>query len=179
MTRGFAPLPAIPVLETERLRLRAPRLEDFAAYAAFGASPRSATVGGPFGRARAFSQFSALIGHWALKGFGRFLVADRESDAPLGVVGPMAPPDWPEPEIAWTVFDGAEGRGIAFEAASAARAWAYRALGWRTAVSLIDPGNFRSQALARRLGCARDGAFPHEEHGELLIWRHPSPEALS
>ncbi|WP_333834275.1 GNAT family N-acetyltransferase [Rubrimonas sp.] len=170
-------LPAIPVIETERLRLRAPRLSDFDAYAAFCASPRSAGVGGPYSRGDAFQRFAALIGHWALRGFGRFMVADRASDAPLGVVGPMHPIEWPEPEIAWSVFDHAEGRGVAHEAALAARRFAYETLRWSTAVSLTAPDNLRSQALARRLGCERDGVFEHPEFGALLIWRHPAPEA--
>ena len=170
-------LPAIPMIETERLRLRAPRLSDFDAYAAFCASPRSAGVGGPFGRGEAFQKLSALLGHWALRGFGRFMVADRATDEPLGVVGPMHPVEWPEPEIAWSVFDEAEGKGVAHEAALAARRFAYETLGWRTAVSLTTPENLRSQALAQRLGCVRDGVFEHPEFGPLLIWRHPAPEA--
>jgi ribosomal-protein-alanine N-acetyltransferase len=170
---------AIPVVQTERLRLRAPRLEDFPAFAAFRASPRTAYVGGPQSRAAAFTGFSALLGHWALRGYGRWIVADRATDAPLGVVGPFYPVDWPEPEIAWSVFDAAEGRGIAYEAAFAARAWAYATLGWSTAVSCVDPDNARSVALARRMGCIPDGTFEHPEYGPMHIWRHPGPEALA
>ena len=44
----------IPTLETDRLILRAPKAEDFEAYAAFCASPRSAGVGGPYNRAAPF-----------------------------------------------------------------------------------------------------------------------------
>jgi RimJ/RimL family protein N-acetyltransferase len=111
----------------------------------------------------------------ALNGFGRWIVADRATDAALGVVGPFFPADWPEPEIAWSVFAEAEGRGIAFEAASAARAFAYDRLGWTTAISLIAPENIRSAALARRLGCREDGTHDHPVHGAIPIWRHPGP----
>ncbi|WP_239031856.1 GNAT family N-acetyltransferase [Paroceanicella profunda] len=169
-------LPSIPVLETEHLRLRAPMLSDFGAYAAFRASERSRIVGGPYSEWSSFSDFSAMIGHWALRGFGRWMVADRTSDAPLGVVGPFMPYGWPEPEIAWTVFDGAEGRGVAHEAALAARSFAYQTLGWKTAISMIVAENTRSQALARRLGATPDGTFRHAEFGDFTIWRHPGPE---
>lgn len=172
-------LPTIPVIETERLRLRGPQTADYDAFAAFGESPRAASLGGPFSRAKSFHRFCAIWGHWAMRGFGRFIVADRGSDAALGIVGPFFPDGWPEPEIAWTVFDGAEGRGIAFEAASAARAYAYGTLGWRTAVSCISPENTRSQALARRLGCVADSTYRHPEGFDLVIWRHPAPEALA
>lgn len=172
-----AAFPTIPVIETARLRLRGPKREDFEAFAAFGVSPRSASVGGPFSRMQSFHRFSALWGHWAIRGFGRFVVADGTTDAALGVVGPYFPEAWPEPEIAWTVFDTAEGRGIAFEAATAARAYAFGTLGWRTAISCIDPSNHRSAALAERMGCTPDGVYRHPAGFDLTIWRHPVPEA--
>jgi len=61
----------------------------------------------------------------------------------LGVVGLMYPEDWPEPEIAWTVFDSGEGRGIAYEAALASRSYGYDTLGLSTLVSLIKSDNVR------------------------------------
>jgi ribosomal-protein-alanine N-acetyltransferase len=91
----------------------------------------------------------------------------------------MQPLDWPEPEIAWSVFEPAEGRGIALEAALAARGYVYDVLGWPTVISCTTPDNDRSIALARRMGAERDGSFVSSAFGELLIWRHPGPEALS
>lgn len=169
----------IPTLRTERLVLRGPQASDFDAYAAFRGSERARILGGPFDRATAFEQLAALVGHWQLRGYGRFMVADAETDAALGVIGPFLPADWPEPEIAWSVFGDAEGRGIAQEAALAARAFAYDTLGWTTAISMIDPANTRSAALARRLGAAPDGQFVHPEYGTLDIWRHPGPDSLA
>lgn len=169
----------IPEIETPRLRLRAPRMADFDAFAAFGESERSKGVGGPYSRTQSFQRLTALAGHWLIRGYGRWIVADRDTDAALGLVGPFFPEGWPEPEIAWTVFDGAEGRGIAFEAAQAARAFAYGTLGWTTAVSCTDPDNHRSIALARRMGCTQDGTWHHPDGFDLLIWRHPSPAALA
>lgn len=169
----------IPTLETERLRLRAPRFSDLGAYAEFRASERSRAVGGPFGRETAMSAMCGLIGHWHLRGFGRWMIADKATDAPLGTTGPFHPEEWPEPEIAWTVFGAAEGRGIAYEAASAARTYAYKALGWTTAVSLVSPENARSLALAARMGARHEADFDHPVYGTLGIYRHPSPEALA
>lgn len=169
----------IPTLVTERLVLRAPRIEDFEGYAAFRASERARVLGGPFTRIQAFEQMSALVGHWLLRGYGRWMVADRSTEEPLGVVGLFYPEGWPEPEIAWSLFDGAEGRGIAYEAALAARRYAYGTHGWRTAVSLIAPDNARSIALAGRLGARRDGEYPHPVFGPLEIYRHPAPESAA
>lgn len=169
----------IPVIETERLILRAPRLEDLGPLAEFRESERARSVGGPFPAGTSFTALCALAGHWQLRGFGRWIVTLKGDDTALGVVGPFHPDDWPEPEIAWTVFDGAEGRGIAFEAAAAARAWAYATLGWTRAVSLVDPANTRSVALARRLGAEAEGVHPHPTLGVLQIFRHPAPEACA
>ena len=166
----------IPTLETKRLRLRAPLASDFEAYAEFRLSDRAAGVGGPFTRAQAFVQFGELFGHWVLRGFGRWIVADQASDTPLGVVGLWHPEDWPEPEVAWSVFEKGEGKGIAFEASLAARDFAYSSLGWTTAISMILEGNPRSFALAERLGAVFESHCQHPDLGAMQIWRHPGPE---
>jgi RimJ/RimL family protein N-acetyltransferase len=166
----------IPTLTTDRLTLRAPQPADFDRYAAFRNGPRSQSVGGPFTRSQAFHQFCALTGHWQMRGFGRWIVADIETDVALGVVGLYHPDAWPEPEIGWTVFDDAEGRGIAREAALATRRHAYETLGWQTVMSGINAENTRSLALAARLGARYDGDFVDPQYGTIQIWRHPSPQ---
>lgn len=166
----------IPVIETERLRLRGPRASDFPAVRDFLASDRSAGVGGPYSTHIAWRAFGHLTGHWVLRGYSMFVLADRASDRPLGMCGPWFPETWPEPEIGWTLWDpAAEGTGLAFEGAQAARAWAYDVLGWTTAISLISEDNSRSQALARRLGCVPEAGFHRFDDGaSARIWRHPA-----
>lgn len=168
----------IPTFEVGRLRLRAPTASDLDAFAAFCASERSKGVGGPFDRAQAFDSLCKLVGHWHLRGYGRWLVADRDSDLALGVVGLLYPDDWPEPEIAWTVFEEAEGTGVAFEAAEFARRYAYDVMDWQTVISCTLPDNARSIALAKRLGATKDTDFVHPTYGPMNVWRHPGPEAL-
>ncbi|MEM8580023.1 MAG: GNAT family N-acetyltransferase [Pseudomonadota bacterium] len=174
----MATLIKIPTLETERLRLRSPMPNDEAAYGAFLEGPRSAGVGGPFKAADAHARLMTLVGHWHLRGYGRWMIADKATDTPLGITGPYFPNDWPEPEIAWTLFEGAEGHGYALEAAYAARKYAYDVLDWDTVISLILPGNTRSEVLAAKLGCVQDGVFEHVQYGTMNIWRHPAPEAV-
>ena len=169
----------IPTLETKRLRLRAPLASDFEPYADFRMSDRASGVGGPFTRSEAYSQFGELFGHWVLRGFGRWIVADRNTDAPLGVVGLWYPEGWPEPEIAWAVFERGEGKGIALEASFAAREFAYSTQGWTTAISLILEGNPRSFALAQRLGAEFEASYQHPTLGAMQIWRHPGPEKIA
>lgn len=166
---------AIPVIETERFLLRGYRPDDIEAFAAFYASPRSRYVGGPMTAELACRAFMTYAGHWHVRGYGRWMVEEKATGATLGNVGLWYPDGWPEPEIGWTLFEGAEGRGVAHETALAARAYAYGTLGWSTAISLIASDNARSRALAERLGAVRDGDFTHERYGNLQVWRHPSP----
>ncbi|MEM8789328.1 MAG: GNAT family N-acetyltransferase [Pseudomonadota bacterium] len=169
----------IPTLETERLRLRAAAPGDFEAYAAFRAEPRTQVLGGPHSRSDAFQMLAALVGQWQLRGYGRWIIADRTDDRPLGVTGIFHPEDWPEAELAWSLFGAAEGKGIAQEAALAARDFAYATLKLPPLISMITAGNTRSEALARRLGARIERDYQHPEFGDMRIWRHPSREDLA
>ena len=165
----------IPRLDTPRLVLRAPAEADLDAVAAFYASDRSRMVGGPMTRLDAWRALASILGHWHLRGWGRWVLEDRATGRPAGIVGLHAPEGWPEPEIGWTVFDGFEGQGVAHEAALAARRYAYGPARWTTAISLVDPANARSAALAHRMGCTPDGTFRHAAYGRMDVWRHPAP----
>ena len=167
----------IPVLTTERLTLRGPESADLEPYAAFRMSDRAVGVGGPYTRDQAEAQFAALSAHWDALGYGRWIVTETETGAPLGVVGILNADGWPEPELAWSVFAPAEGRGIAYEAALAARDYAYGTLGMTTLVSLVNLANTRSVALAKRLGAWLDGTCNIPNYGEAPLWRHPGPAA--
>lgn len=176
-----APRAAYPVIETERLILRAPDARDLDAWMAFFMGPRSHYI-------RSVDQveelgwraFASVCGHWTLRGYGQFVFAAKDApDATLGAAGPWNPAGWPETEIGWTVWaDHAEGKGYAREAAEAGRAYAYDTLGWTTAVSYIDARNARSVRLAERLGATPDwdAATPRGE--QCVVFRHPAPEAL-
>ncbi len=168
----------IPTLETARLTLRPPWLEDFEPYAAFFASDRSIFQDGPLDRARAWKEFATGVGQWALRGYGAWSVEERATGAYVGEAGIFHAAHYPEPEIGWMVLADAEGKGIAHEAVIAVRAFAYGTLGLKTLVSYIDAGNARSIRLAERLGATRDAAAQVPENERCLVYRHPGPEAL-
>ena len=169
----------IPVINTERLTLRAPRLEDFEPYAAYFASNRAELERGRRDRAGAWKEFSAVAGQWLLRGYGGFSIEDRADGGYLGEVGVFHEDDYPEPELGWMVVAAAEGRGIAHEAALAVRRWAYRTLGLTTLVSYIDARNTRSIRLAQRPGAFRDDDAALPEKWDCFVYRHPGPEALA
>ncbi|MEO1689064.1 MAG: GNAT family N-acetyltransferase [Pseudomonadota bacterium] len=169
----------IPTLETERLALRAPREADLDALAAMMAEERTRHIGGPMDRFQSWRRLASDIGHWAWQGFGYWSIERREDGAWIGMVGLYHPSHFPEPELGWGAAPAFEGRGYMREAAEAARRWGYETQGWRTLISLIDPQNHRSRALATRLGARIDGGFTHADGWFCDVWRHPGPEALA
>lgn len=73
----------IPVLDTARLRLRAPQGGDAAAHVAFFADTEASRFyGGPLGPVAASNRLTRDIGHWALNGRGGWAVT-RLEDARL------------------------------------------------------------------------------------------------
>lgn len=161
-------------LQTERLILRRLAPRDADGYIAFCRSRRARFAGGPRSAAAAWREFAGELGHWDLRGYGMFAVTERGGDDTcLGLVGPWYPADWPEREVGWLIWAGAEGKGYAAEAARACLAHVFGRLGWETAVSYIDEGNTRSIALAERLGASRDDAAPTPSAcADTLVFRH-------
>ena len=64
-------------------------------------------------------------------------------------------------------------KGLAFEAATAARLHAARHLGIRAPISLIRPSNARSAALARRMDAVLETPDGLLRGIPCHIWRHP------
>jgi RimJ/RimL family protein N-acetyltransferase len=162
---------AVPVLQTERLRLRAPLLADFDHRATFFTSDRSIHEGGPVDRVHAWWIWAADVALWHLKGYGPFGVDDRKTGAYLGEVGIFHGEGYPAPELGWFVVPEAEGKGIAFEAAQAILAWVRSSFDWPHITSIIDPANARSIALGLRLGGVIDPTLPGIDPGDVVI-RH-------
>ncbi len=161
-----------PVLTTERLTLRGPREADFERFAAFYATDRSCHIGGPLAPYAAWTVFAGDIGHWQMKGFGFWSV--DFGDEYVGTVGIHYPPHHADLELGWSVFAHAEGKGIAREAAEAARGWAYASLPPQRLVSYIANDNDRSIRLAERMGAVRESAAPAHDLNSGT-WLHPVP----
>lgn len=167
-----------PTLATERLVLRAQRLEDFEPFAAMLATPRSLHMGGPLSRRDSWLWFAADSGAWSLMNTGGWTVERREDGAVVGQIGCNRPDFFPEVELGWMLYEGFEGQGYASEAARAARDWAFGQRGLQTLVSYISPENSASIAVAERLGGQRDDAADRPEP-EDLVYRYPSPRGAA
>lgn len=150
-----------PVLETERLVLRAPGGDDVPAVLDFFGSARARFYGGPIGRAEAWRRFAGYAGQWMLRGYGFFAITARADGRTLGLAGPHHPVNYPEPEMAWLLTHPRdEGQGYALEAVTRVLAHLFGDRGWASVVSYIDPGNGRSRTLARRLGAVPESGTP-------------------
>jgi RimJ/RimL family protein N-acetyltransferase len=143
----------IPVLETERLRLRAFRLSDFEGYAAMCGDPEvTRYLMTRFDREQAWRHLAFLIGHWVLRGFGMWAVEEKATGAFVGRIGFAEPEGWPGFELAWTLARPFWGRGYATEGARAALSYGFNVLRKDRVVSLIHPENQASIRLAGRIG---------------------------
>ena len=171
------PTQSIPVLETKRLVLRGPEADDYPDFRATFSSYRSRFMGGPLNAYEAWMLYAAEIGHWKIRGFGMWMIHDRETDKTLGMAGGWQPAKWPEREIAWIIWPEVAGHGYALEATHAARNYFYEQQGWDGAVSYIDPKNLDSIRLAERLGAAKDKSAATID-GNDAVYRHPSPATL-
>src|ERR1700692_4286364 len=148
-----------PVIETERLKLRMwceADIEPNTAMLADPASGRFITADGkPVTDAFVGWRNAAIMsGHWALYGFGMFVVEEKSSGKFVGRVGPWFPPGWPGFEVGWGIATEFRGKGYALEAARASIDWVFEIFDIDEIVHSIDCGNTAAQAGARRL-CAR------------------------
>ena len=140
-------------LETERLLLRQFRESDLDAYHAFCSDEEVMRFLGPtLNRADAWRSMATVLGHWKLRGYGMWAVAEKSSGALVGRIGPWKPEGWPELEIGWTLARQFWGHGYATEAAKASRDYAFRELGATHVISLIDRRNVASIRVAERIG---------------------------
>lgn len=146
---------AIPTVETDRLSLRPFREADVAALFELLHDP---DVFRYIGDRRVptlqetWRAVAGWLGHWAMRGYGQWAIEERSSGRFIGRAGIINPAEWPGPEVGYVLGREWWGHGYATEAAGAAMGWGFRELGFDDLISLIDPENHRSIAVATRLG---------------------------
>lgn len=149
-----APHPALtgaPVLETERLRLRVPGAADADTYVRFFAdADASRFYGGPLRQDLAYGMLCRDIGHWALKGFGKFVITCNGET--LGGCGIVHPDGWPGHELTWWLLPEARGMRIAQEASRAVLTWACESLGYDQVETHFRDENIAARRLTEALG---------------------------
>lgn len=163
MSAPVEPVPrfTIPQLETERLLLRGHTVADLDDSLSLWSDPEIVRyIGGRVAtREEVWARVQRYVGHWALSGFGFWIVRDRATDAFVGEVG-LA--DFQRTldlsyhgaaEAGWAISSSAQGKGYALEAVRAALAWAdHHPTLHRRTVCMIEVGNEPSVRVATKLG---------------------------
>jgi [ribosomal protein S5]-alanine N-acetyltransferase len=143
----------IPSLETERLVLRAPEAADYPVYRDFFADAEASHFyGGPLDADRAWRVLATDLGHWALRGYGRWSVVERATGRMVGGCGLWWPEGYPRSELTWWITPAARRNGYALEASRAAVAYGYEVLGWGLVETHMNDENLAARKLAEKLG---------------------------
>jgi len=170
----------VPVLETDRLKLRGHRLDDFAACAAMWADPVvTRHIGGkPLTEEESWTKFLRYIGHWSLLGFGYWVVEEKATGNVAGEVGfadykRSIEPPIDAPEIGWALASQFHGRGYATEAVRAAVGWGDGYFKSRT-TCIIHPENLASIGVAEKCGYRELRRTIYKEHPAVVFVRECS-----
>lgn len=174
-------------IETERLLLRLPQIDDAEALLDFigDAAVMRPLASEPGGIDVAIEHLERWVKRWEANGMGPFLVIRREDDRVLGRVGPLVwnsriwetssladAGDDAAVELGWAIGREHWGHGYATEAARAVRQWVYDAQRVERLISLIDPANARSVRVAEKLD-AEPTDTVRTPGGPAIIWVHP------
>jgi RimJ/RimL family protein N-acetyltransferase len=169
-----------PTLETERLILREFRKDDLDAHAAtLGDEEVMRHIGGKaMSREDSWRRLMAGVGSWTLNGMGPWAVELKSDGRMVGHCGffeferAMSPSIVGEPEMGWIFDRSVHGEGIAYEACSAALAWADREISAESYPAIIDLENFASMKLAERLGFVRQADATYRD-AAIAFYRRP------
>ena len=149
-----------PVIETERLRLRPLRADDFDPVCRIWSDPENVRfVGGkPSPPSRSWSRVVSSAGYWPILGYGYWALEEQASGNFIGLVGfADFKRDEPagfsgDPEIGYVIDKAVHGRGYGREAMTACMRWMDETHGRSRTICMIEPGNTASIRIAQRLG---------------------------
>lgn len=170
-------------LETDRLVLRPPTLEDVGVVGELaGDAEVMRFIGGPVPTDEFVAQW---IHGWDADRIGPFLVERRGDGRLVGRVGIFAwdtrtwslttraeAGPFAQSELGWALVRAEWGKGYASEAAQAARDWAAAECGIDDLVSVIAPANVASERVARRLGGSPGETVKLFETRPAVVWRY-------
>jgi RimJ/RimL family protein N-acetyltransferase len=179
MSKFFNPANDVPVIETKRLIMRGHRLDDFAHCASMWADPIvTRYIGGrPFSEEEAWARLLRYAGHWAMLGFGYWVIVRKDTGEFIGELGfadykrDIVPSLDGMPELGWALAAKAHGQGYATEAVSAAVAWGEAHFGSARTVCIIHPENSASIRVAEKCGYQEFRRTTYKDHPTIVFAR--------
>lgn len=182
MQTGIRPADEVPFIETQRLRLRGHRPQDFAACCSLWSDPvvnRYTTIK-PMLPEEVWAKMLRYRGLWAMLGYGYWVVEEKVSGEFAGELGfadfkrEIQPSLEDMPESGWVFMPRVHGKGYATEALQAALAWGERHFGNRKTCCIIHVDNAVSIRLAEKCGYREWQRSVYKEHEVLLFTRESS-----
>lgn len=151
---------AIPVIDTERLKLRGHAIGDASLVTALWSNPEvTRFIGGTALTAEeCWSRLLRYAGHWSLLGFGYWILEEKATGDFVGEVGfadyqrDLKPALGAVPEAGWVLTPAKQGRGYATEAVRAALDWGREHFGPSPVACLIHPDHRASINVAEKCG---------------------------
>ncbi|MEQ9316696.1 MAG: GNAT family N-acetyltransferase [Henriciella sp.] len=150
----------VPVILTERLRLRGHEASDFDTLARIWSDPVIVQFIG--GKARTATEVWTTIqrnrGLWQTLGYGYWLAEDRRTGDFVGEIGfadfhrETEPLFWGVPECGWIIAPDHHGKGYASEAVGAVHGWFDTEMDAEQSVCIIDADNTASIRISDKLG---------------------------
>jgi RimJ/RimL family protein N-acetyltransferase len=181
MPGSFHPSVLVPILETERLKLRGHRLDDFNHCAAMWADPKvTRFIGGkPLSEEESWRRLLAYVGHWSLIGFGYWVAEEKATGDFVGEIGfadykrDLEPSLKGTPEIGWVLAAHAHGKGYATEAVRAAVAWGDAHFHSARTACIIAPENLASIRVAVKCGYRELARATYKGNPTMMFVREP------
>jgi len=176
------------VLETERLGIRLPNLDDEEPAAELLTDPAVMQfLGGEVvPREHVPEVIAKWLRRWDEDDMGPFVIERRRDRRFIGRAGLLVwdTRSWThstlaeaghhaQPELGWALARAHWGAGYATEAAQAVRAWSRAERNVRHLISLIAPANVASQRVAERLQATPTETVLLFDSGEAVVWTHP------
>lgn len=173
------------MIETERLILRQPLLDDLDAMQAIYGKAETARylTGKPSTRAESLTRILRIVGHWQLLGYGVCVAIEKASGTLIGDVGiaryerEMGDHVDLFDEATWTIDSSVQGKGYAVEAMTAYLAWYDAEFGPRRTVCIISIPHERSMQVAEKLGYRpyAEQLFPGTEDDMVTLFERLPP----
>lgn len=168
--------PALPELETARLRLRQFAASDLDAFAAITGDAEVMTYighGGPISREETADSLSRIMEAFRRRGFGKWALFEKSGGRLVGYCGLASGFVDVGVELAYMLAKDRWGRGLVAEASKACLRFGFEELGLASIAALTKAGNARSRRVLERLGMTfvKNGSYHGYECVQYAIRR--------